>query len=606
MDFTRLFDIPLYQQSRYPRKVALSGIRDGQWFSLSTEEFVREIDLITTGLHRAGIRKGDKVAVLCTHGTPYWSIADMAMLRLGIITVPIHATSIPASISAILHDSQAIGCWVSDPQMLDKLQDSGAAIKHLLLFPSDAWRGAELPDYATTWDSLGSAGMPTPEILAISETITPDQLATILYTSGTTGQPKGVMLSHANLVSNIKSTLAVIPIGPHTVTLSILPLSHIFERMVTYTYIVAGTSLWYADKTENLPKIFRKVRPHFFTAVPRVVERMYARMMEQRDRSIKPIQMIFDWAIALGMRYPSRGTYGFDLIKRIKFSVANILIYQHLRRGLGGRVEGMVVGAAALQQSLARLFTAAGIPVREGYGLTETSPVLTFNRFEPGGVRFGTVGMALPGVEIRIANPNADGQGEIEVRGPNVMMGYFNRPQDTLEKFTTDGWLKTGDEGKWVDRHFLQITGRISELFKTASGKFTSPQKLETSLLLSPYINQCMVVGLNKPYVGALIVPDFEALERWCKANQVHWTAPQYMVHNPKIEKLIQAEINQLNKQMERNEYIRTFALVHQPWTIDDGSLTPTLKIKRNFLTEKYANEISQMYAKKQNQQEWE
>jgi long-chain acyl-CoA synthetase len=598
MDFTRLFDIPTYQLHRYPQSEALSGIQDGQWVSFSSAQICEQVDQLALGLYALGLRSGDRVAILATHSTPYCNLCDLAMLKLGVVVVPLHATSQPQTLASILHDCAASACWVSDPIMLEHLAEAKVDLKWLLLFPTLAWPDT-LPKGQVAWEHIMDLAKGAALNLQLhSDGIKADSLASILYTSGTSGEPKGVMLSHQNLVSNIKSTLAVIPLNSQHRVLSFLPLSHVLERMVTYTYLAAGASVWYADQLDNLPRIFRKVRPHFFTAVPRVVERMYARIQERREHLWSVLRPVYDWAIETGMHFPSRGNLHFNLWQRLKFWLAELFVFQHIRRSLGGKVEGIIVGAAALDQSLARLFTSAGMPIREGYGLTETSPVLSFNRFEPGGTRYGTVGMAVPGVEIRIDQPNTDGDGEIQARGPNVMLGYFNRPEETREKFTTDGWLRTGDQGRLVDKHFLKITGRISEIFKTASGKFISPQKLEIALQGSAYIQQAMVLGLNKPYVTALIVPDFLALERWATQQKVHWTSPQYMVHNPRVEKLFRLEIEAVNTHLEPVERIKNWALIHETWTPTEGTLTPTLKLRRQAILDRHASEVEQLYKK--------
>ncbi len=604
MDFTRLFDIPTYQLARYPQREALSGIRDGEWFSLSSSEICTQIDALAHGLYALGLRPGDRVAMIASHGSPYWNLCDLAMLKIGVVVVPLHAASRPETLAAILRDCAARAIWVSDPLMLEHIIDTLISPEWFLLFPTTSWPTA-MPDHYLGWHHILSLGAQSSlDLESHAATIDPKSLATILYTSGTSGEPKGVMLSHHNLVSNIKSTLAVVPLVSGNKVLSFLPLSHVLERMVTYTYLAAGASVWYADQLDNLPRIFRKVRPRYFTAVPRVIERMYARIQERRETLWPALRPVFDWALTLGMHYPSRGSSHFSLWKRLQFTVADVLVFQHIRRGLGGRVQGIIVGAAALDQSLARLFTSAGMPIREGYGLTETSPVLTFNRFEPGGTRFGTVGMAVPGVEVRIDQPNAEGEGEIQARGPNIMMGYYNRAQETNERFTQDGWLRTGDQGKWIDRHFLKITGRISEIFKTASGKFISPTKLEMALQGSAYILQAMALGLNKPYVTALIVPDFKALERWAEQHKVHWTAPQYMVHNPKIEKLFKQEIEAINASLESVERIRNWVLLHEPWSPANGCLTPTLKLRRQVILDQNASAVEALYKKLPNSSE--
>jgi len=381
---------------------------------------------------------------------------------------------------------------------------------------------------------------------------------------------------------------------------SFLPLSHVFERMVTYMYQAAGMSIWYVDNIEHLPQALREARPHFFTAVPRVLERSYERLLERR-RHLKLWQRkALDWAIALGERYPYAGQYGMPLTYRLQRWVADWLVFRHWRRAMGGRLRGIAVGAAALQPRLGRLFSAAGVDVREGYGLTETSPVVAFNRFEPGGVHFGTVGIPVPGVEVRIANPDAEGIGEIEVRGPNVMLGYWNQPEETAARYTPDGWLKTGDLGRFEQKRFLRITGRLSELFKTTSGKFIAPAFVEQQLLHSPFIAQCMAVGLNRPYVAALLVPNFSQLEIWCRENAVHWTAPPYMVLNPKVLNLFNLEIQRINEEyLGAAEQVQAIQLLAEPWTVENGLLTPTLKLRRHEIESRFAKEMEQLFAPK-------
>jgi long-chain acyl-CoA synthetase len=362
-------------------------------------------------------------------------------------------------------------------------------------------------------------------------------------------------------------------------------------------YQSAGVPIWFADAVENLPQIFKEVRPHFFTAVPRILERSYD-LLVQEGLTAGPLKRrILNWAIALGERYPYSGDPAMPPLYRLKRILADILVYRHWRKRMGGRVQSIAVGAAALRPSLGRLFSAAGVDVREGYGLTETSPVVAFNRFEPGGVRFGTVGIPAPGVEVRIGESDENGDGEIQVRGPNVMRGYWQLPEETAARFTPDGWLKTGDSGRFEHKRFLRITGRKSEIFKTSSGKFVAPAFVEAQLNQHLLISQSMAVGLNKPFVAALIIPDFNQLEAWCRANNVHWTAPQYMVLNPKVEKLFQKEIEQINQNLLGSvEVVRAFKLLHEPWTAENGLLTPTLKLRRVVIAEQFREEIEGMF----------
>lgn len=590
MDFTRLFDILDYQHARYPQKNALVGKEKGAWRAWSTQEVIAERDALSAGLLALNFRKGDRIGVLSHCGSPRWAIADAAMLQIGLVPVPIHATARPDEIAHIVRDAGLRACFVSNADMLVKLRDAASVPEQIFAF--------EALDGATAWDTMISQPANAADrIHEQREGIGPETLATLLYTSGTTGTPKGVMLTHANIVSNIKSVLAIVPVDSSVTTISFLPLSHIFERMVTYVYQAAGASIWYAESVENLQQTMKEVRPQFFTAVPRILERTYERLLEQRDRSGLVGKKILGWAMSLGERYPFAGGRAMPLLYRIKLLFADLLVYRRWRKAMGGRVRGIAVGAAALQPRLGRLFSAAGIDIREGYGLTETSPVLAFNRFEPGGVHFGTVGIPVPGVELRISESDERGDGEIEVRGPNVMLGYWNLPEETAARFSADGWLRTGDMGRFEHKRFLKITGRRSEIFKTTTGKFVAPAFVEQQLLSSPFIDQCMAVGLNKPHVGALIVPNFSHLEAWCRENKVHWTAPPFMILNPKVEKIFRQEIERINEEAFGTvEKVHRFKLLAEPWTMQDGLLTPTLKLRREAIARQFELEIDEMY----------
>jgi len=603
MDFHHISDILDYQQKRYPQRVAMAGRENGKWRTWSTEAILAERDHISAGLLELGIRHGDHIGVLAHCGSPQWAIADAAMLQIGVVPVPIHATARPDEIVHIAQDAALRGCFVSNDAMLDTLLGAGVQLDFVFSFEEISQnKKSQAPENHSVifWNNI--ACEPDEHLLGriqyFRDGIRPEDLATILYTSGTTGLPKGVMLSHANIVSNVKSVLAIVPIGPKTSTVSFLPLSHIFERMVTYTYEAAGVPIWFADSLERLPKTMSEVRPHFFTAVPRVLERMYERLLEERDKRGKWQQKILDWAIALGERFPYSGERAMPLDYRLKRWLADVLVFRQWRKRMGGRIQYIAVGAAALQPRLGRLFSAAGIDVREGYGLTETSPVIAFNRFEPGGVHFGTVGIPAPGVEVRIASEQDEtGNGEIEVRGANVMQGYWQLPEETAERFTADGWFKTGDLGRFEHKRFLKITGRKSEIFKTTTGKFVAPAFVEQQILNSPYISQCMAVGLNRPFVGALIVPNFQTLENWCVQHKVHWTSPQFMILNPKVEKFFREELERISEErLGPVEKIRTFQLLFEPWTAENGLLTPTLKIRRDRIAQHFETEINQMF----------
>ncbi len=592
MDFLRLFDILPYQQMRFPNPSAIR-VREGDgWRAFSTDTCIEEINKVSAGLLQLGIQQGDKVAIMAHTGSPYWNFFDLGAQQIGAVVVPLHATLSMDELLYILQDAQVRCCFVADIDLCEKAYQAKSQLtdlQHIItLMPVVGAR--HWPNFAVAPDDAIQK-----EIAQRRQQVYPEDLATIIYTSGTTGEPKGVMLSHRNLVSNIKSIIALIPVAYDKRVFSFLPLSHVFERMVTYTYLATGASLHYPASRDTTMQDLRAARPHYFTAVPRILERVYdAIMAEVRKRPLF-VRRIVKWAIAFGEHYNETRRLPLPDYWLKRF-LADVIVFRQWRRQLGGTVEGIAVGAAALQPRLGRLFSAAGIPIREGYGLTETSPVVAFNRFEPGGVRFGTVGIPIPGVEVRIEQPNEDGEGEILVRGPNVMMGYYGKPEATQAVLDAEGWLHTGDVGKMIYRRFLQITDRKKDIFKTSSGMYVSPQHLENHLRTSSYIEQCMIIGFKRPYVAALILPNFSMLEQWCREHNVHWTSPPYMVLNNRVLKMMEQEIAHLNEPLAHHQRIRRFVLLHQPWSEHTGELTPTLKARRQVLLEKYSKEIESLF----------
>ncbi len=588
MDFKRLFDILPYQQAKYPQKVALACRRKGKWTHYSTEKCLEHIEMLSAGMLRAGFQKGDKAGIIAHCGSPVWNLVDLALQQIGVVVVPIHQAASEADVSFIIEDAGLKYCFASNGELAEKMATISEGKVKLFVF-SKSKHGQHTKELLAK---------PTPTETAFlkrtKDSIAPTDIATIIYTSGTTGSPKGVMLSHQNIVSNIKSVMTIVPIDHHKKALSYLPLSHILERSTTFNCMAAGTSLYYSEGLEQLFPDAQEVRPNFLTAVPRVLEKIHAASLETRSGKGWLGKKIFDWAIRLGEN--------FDPLKRksplfwLQHKFLSLLVYRKLRQAFGGKVEGILVGAAAMQPKLARLFCAAGVPVREGYGLTESSPVVSLNHFEPGLYRFGTVGIPLPGVDVKIDQPNEKGEGEIWVKGPNVMVGYHNAPEATAEVLDKNGWLHTGDIGHFTHRRFLKITDRKRDIFKTSSGKFVAPQKVENHLKNSPFIAQVMVVGLNRPHAAALIVPDFTALKNWCQENKVHWTAPQFMVHNTMVLKFMQTVIDALNEPLEPQERIREYTLLHEEWTVENGELTFTLKLNRRVLRERFGKEIGGMF----------
>ena len=501
------------------------------------------------------------------------------MLQIGVVVVPIHAAISKKDLEFILNDAEVKYCIVSNRELYERV----TAARENAIGLKGIYTLEKLPD-VPGWDNL--VKVPNEKHLeafqGFKAAIHEDDLATIIYTSGTTGQPKGVMLSHKNIVSNIKSTIALTPVNCDKRILSFLPLSHIFERMVTYTYMAVGSSLYYCNLDEMILENIREVRPHYFTSVPRLLEKLHDGILQEAARQSSFRRKLIYWAIKLGKRY--KGRKGMSLPYWFKSLFADLIIYRRWRKALGGRIEGIAVGAAALLPELGRLFSAAGIEIREGYGLTETSPVISFNRFEPGGVRFGTVGIPIPGVEVKIDEPNDEGEGEILAKGPNVMLGYYKNEEETKAVIDEDGWFRTGDIGKFVHKRFLQITDRKKDIFKTSSGKFIAPQVIENHLKSSQLIEQAMVVGFKRPFPTALIVPRFSMLKVWCQENNVHWTAPQYMVINPKVVQRFQEEIDRLNEDLQNYQRIRKFYLLHEEWSMEKGELTSTMQSKSSFI----------------------
>lgn len=592
MDFRRLFDILHYQQSKYPGKKVLAGKQNHQWKYYSTADCIREMESVSAGLLDLGLKKGDKVAIISHNGSPTWNLLDMGLLQIGVVVVPIHATISKEHLEYILREAKIKYVFASNKEMYAKIQDvinSSLVVKKVFTFE----KHQDIPSYKDLLIVPNENHQATFQTYRAA--IHEDDLATIIYTSGTTGMPKGVMLSHKNIVSNIKAIISLIPINYSKRTISFLPLSHIFERMTTYTYMAVGASLHYAESMETVLENIKEVRPHYFSSVPRLLEKMYDRILEEGNKRNFISRKILSWAINLGEQFQENQRN--SLFYKIQLFFARILVFGQWKRALGGRVDGIVVGAAALQEKLARLFSATGIKVREGYGLTESSPVVSFNRFNPGLYSFGTVGVPIPGLEVKIRQFENSEEGEIMVKGPGVMMGYFEKPEATAEVLTKDGWLHTGDVGKFVHKRFLQITDRKKDIFKTSSGKYVAPQRLENLLKSSDLIEQCLIIGFQKPFVSALIVPSFPALEKWCKKNDIHWTAPKYMIHNPLVEAHFSKLIDNFNQNLARHEKIRKHLLLEEEWTLENGEITPTLKIVRHAILDKFSKDILKLYS---------
>lgn len=580
-DFTRLFDILKCQEHKYPRPDCLNYKYNGKWRNFPTSEVNEIIDNVSKSFIKLGVKKDDKVAII-SNNRPEWNFIDNGMLQIGAVNVPIYPTISRDEYEYIFNDAEIKVAFVSDKDLYNKIadiKDKVPSLKHIYSF--------DALDCCPNWEEFLKLGedVDFTEVSNIANTIKSDELATIIYTSGTTGQPKGVMLSHDNIISNIKSVLNILPLTKDNKALSFLPLCHIFERVVTYTYFATGTGCYYAESLETLTDDLKYVKPHFFSTVPRLLEKVYEKIVSKGMELTGLKKKLFFWALDL-----ATNEYHEDYKPGLKFKIADKLIFSKWREALGGNVIGIVTGAAALQERLARVFSAAGIAIREGYGQTESSPVITVNRFEPGGFKFGTVGIPIPGVEIKFAE-----NGEILCKGPNVMMGYYKKPEVTAET-VVDGWLHTGDVGKMVDGKYLKITDRVKALFKTSGGKYVAPQVIEEKLKECVYIEQIMVVGENEKFVSALIVPSFLNLTEWCVKNGIDTSNKEKMIKAPEVLALIKKEVDGLNENFSKVEKVKKFELVADEWSVETGELTPTMKVKRKVVIEKYNNLITSIY----------
>ncbi len=590
VDFTRVFDILSYQQKKYPQPKALNGKVNGLWKNYSVDEVIRKTDLATWWLIENGYQKGYKVAVMPKMGSPDWMIVDFACQQAGLILVPIHPTSTLEEIIFIINETGAKLCIAADVPLCEKITAITETTSCKELFHLEQNREGYFLQPVYSSDTR----IDNEKLTAQKNSVLPEDTLAILYTSGTSGTPKGVVLTHHNVVSSVKSMLTILPLSPSHRVLSFLPFSHIFERTASFTYIAFGAEVYFSQRLDELNRDFKSVKPFCCTSVPKTLEKMYDLLNQKRLEKNIATRRIISWAMMVGEKYKDKQRQ--DVLYRLKLVIARLLVLNTFRNALGGRIKFMAVGAAGLRPEIGRLFSAAGILTLSGYGMTETSPFISVNRTEPGLNQFGTVGIPVPGVQIKIDTPDENGAGEILVKGPNVMQGYFHRPEQTQEVFTDDGWFRTGDVGKIVNHRFLVITDRKKDIFKTSSGKYVAPQVLENYFTASPFIMQCLILGFNKPFVVAVLVPNYSLLKTWCEEQGIHWTAPAYMVHNIKVLKKIQEEVDLLNENLQGFERVKKFILSEEEWTVENKDLTTSFKPRRTRLLEKHKTEIEKLY----------
>ncbi len=579
---------------KHNRADALNYKKDGEWIPISSDEMISRAENIALGLFSLGLRKGDRAALLAAN-SPEWTLTDAGCQFGGFLDVPIYTTLAANSVEYIINDAGAKVFFLENKKCFDRIKEilpNCSTLEKIVFFDSadvETENAISLEELEKSGEKLKAEN---PELIKeLSEAIEPNDVATLIYTSGTTGEPKGVMLSHTNIVSNSIDAGAEFNFSKNDKPLSVLPLSHIFERSGMYLYILNGMAVYYAESIEKVAGNLREVAPTIFVGVPRIFEKVYekAKLKAAQEGSIK--EAIFDWAIAVGKEFALQKEKREDIsyLLAIKHSIADTLVFSKLREFFGGNLRFCITGGAALSENIYLIFTGAGISIMQGYGLTETSPVNTTNTLLNS--RLGSVGKTIRNVQIRTAE-----DGEIEVSGPNLMLGYYNKPDATKEVFTEDGWFKTGDIGEISGDGFLRITDRKKELFKTSGGKYIAPSPIEQMIKSCRYVNQVVLVGNERKFPAALIVPNFEELEHFAKSENLILKMPKDFCGHPRVLDLFEKEIEKACENLSRYERVKKIALLEEELTVEGGELTPTLKVKRRIVNEKYSLIIEQIY----------
>ncbi|MFC2116053.1 AMP-dependent synthetase/ligase [Bacteroidota bacterium] len=590
MEITRTFDLLDLYREKYRMEDALAGKEKGIWVRYSSDQYIDFANNVSYGLLALGLKKGDMVATI-SNNRPEWNFVDMGVSQAGIIHVPVYPTISKEEYEYILNDSKPSVIFLSDKALYDKIKpiaDNIESVKEVYTFNE--------VEGAKNWTEVVELGKKSAdqfmeELEKIKASVKPEDFFTLLYTSGTTGFPKGVQLCQNNVVSNFKAIAEVHNLGHGDKTLSFLPISHIYERMVNYHFQYLGIAIYYAENMGTIVDNVKEIKPEIFLTVPRLLERVYDKIMG-KGKDLKGIKKsLFFWAVNLGLRFELNRANGW--VYHLKLKIADKLIFSKWREALGGNVKIIVSGSAALQPRLARVFCAAGMNVLEGYGLTETSPVIAANNLVTNEMMFGTVGPVVSGgVEVKIAE-----DGEILCKGPNVMMGYYNQPELTREVLTEDGWFHTGDIGEFVDGKYLKITDRKKEMFKLSSGKYIAPQVIENKMKESFFIEQAMVVGENEKFASALISPNFPFLHEWATRHNIKFTDNEELIGRKDVNDRIQEEVQLLNKDLGEHERIKRIRLIKDEWTPESGHLSPTAKLKRRKINESYESIITEIYS---------
>ena len=590
MNVTRTFDLLERYRDQFQREEALCFKQGGEWKRFSSQEYIEYSYSFLYGIFEAGFRKGDKIITVSSN-RPEWNFADMGMSMLGVVHVPVFTSLTPAEYEYIIRNSGATMILISDRKMFKTVEPALAATGTSgRAYTFDEVQGAR------NWMEVVEKGRKCSDTIRkeaekVKETVKEEDFATLIYTSGTTGKPKGVMLSHKNMVSNFISAAAVFNLSPSDKYLSILPLCHVGGRMGNYQTQYSGASIWYAESMGTIASNIQEIKPDGFDAVPRVLEKFYDVIISKGKNLTGIKKRLFFWAVDLGLKYKPYGENGWFYERKLR--IADKLIFSKWRAALGGNVRIVGCGGASLQSRLERIFWAAGIKIINMYGLTETSPIITINRTEKGKVKLGSVGMTIEGVEVKIAD-----DGEILCKGPNVMIGYYNDPELTKAAFDEEGWFRTGDIGHIEDGKFLMVTDRKKEIFKLSNGKFIAPQIIENIFRESPLVDQIMVIGEHEKFASALISPNFKFFNDWKTSRNITFEDNDDLIKNQQVQSLFSDEVSRFNKRLSTWERVTRFRLVSDEWSPSTGELSPTLKLRRSFIRDKYRAFVDQIYMK--------
>ena len=589
MEIKRLFDFPYHQLEQYNLKEALVTKYDGKWVATTTQSYLDQANAISRGLLKLGVKPNDKIAVISSTNRTEWNIMDIGILQLGAQNVPIYPTISEEEYEYVLNHSESIYCFVSDEEVLTKVNAIKANVPTLKeVYSFDAINGCK------SWEEVKEEDKTLqPEVEKLKDAVKEDDLATLIYTSGTTGRPKGVMLSHKNVVSNAVNSASRFPIIlGQSKALSFLPVCHIYERMLMYLYQYTGVSIYFAESLDTISENLKEVQPEVMTAVPRLLEKVYDKIIAKGADLTGIKKKLFFWAVETGLEYEPYGQNGWWYEK--KLGIARKLIFSKWQEALGGNLKVIASGSAALQPRLARVFNAANIGVMEGYGLTETSPVISVNDMRDHGFKIGTVGRPIPETEVKIAE-----DGEILIKGPQVMIGYY-KDQEKTDEVLENGYFHTGDIGEIDNEGFLKITDRKKEMFKTSGGKYVAPQIIENMMKQSRFIEHIMVVGEGEKMPAALIQPNFEFVTEWAKLKNINvGSTPQEIASNEEVKKRIQEDVDIHNEKFGKWERVKKFELTPDEWSIEAGHLTPTMKLKRRIVKEKYLDLYNKIYEHK-------